>query len=231
MTIPYNPNVPLATSSPSQDQPILLANSQVINEYLNADGVDVGSSENVGFSNQRTLVRKTAPVAADQVNGRIFSMEDSDGNAQLFWISPIQDGSTISQITPVNTSSGAGTSGLYSYTQVITGALWRFTQAFWIMPNGLQVKTINVSGQALSAISSLAIPYYGNSGVSAPFASSVYSAILSTLSNSVVSAGGTVTGLFPNINAPNAANRTNVIIVPKVSSTISYTYVITLMGI
>jgi len=71
-TPPFNPNVPLATSSPSQDQPVLLANSQTWFQTWNADGVTAGSATNAGFSNQRTFVRRTSAPDANELNGQVF---------------------------------------------------------------------------------------------------------------------------------------------------------------
>lgn len=232
MSTPYNPNVPLPNSSPSQDQPILLANSQVINTAWGVDGVPFESSENIGFSNQRTLVRQAAAVAADENNGRIFSMNDTNGIAQLFWIAAQKDGAAISQITPVNQSSGAGVTGNYSYNQTIGGNSWLISQYFSILSTGLQIKFINIRGKLNTSVASVTVPYYGNEGVAAPFTTGVYAAFMNTLQLTSPTLGGVITGLYPDYAGVNGAGKTSLTFVPKPpSSTITYVYAITLMGV
>jgi len=176
-TPPFNPNVPLATSSPSQDQPVLLANSQTWYQTWNADGVTAGSSSNVGFSNQRTFVRRTAPPAANATNGQLFSQEDAAGVAQLYWIASTQDGGGISQIT-ANTPSGstAGSNGYYSATATFLGVTCTVQQWFWILPGNIQCKEIQITIPATTNVGFAGITFAGTGGVAAPFASQPFSA-------------------------------------------------------
>lgn len=174
MTLPFNPNVPLATSSPSQDQPILLSNSQTWNTTWNADGVTAGSSTNVGYSNWRTFVRRLAgnTPAPDSVNGRLFSMEDAAGVAQLFWLAAIQDGGGYTQLTSNSPDgSNAGSSGYYSQVIPIGTLSLVVQQWFWILPGNLQVKVIQFVMPNTSPPVLYNLNYVGNGGVEAAFAS------------------------------------------------------------
>lgn len=210
MTLPFNPNVPLATSSPSQDQPILLSNSQTWNTTWNADGVTAGSSTNIGYSNWRTFVRRSAgnTPAPDPVNGRVFSMEDAAGVAQLFWLAAAQDGGGSTQLTSNSPDgSNAGSSGYYSY--VITASPYTVTvqQWFWILPGNLQVKIILYGTNSSSRTSVYyGLPYVGNGGVAANFASSPLIS-MNTFNQEGVPVTGirTTTSPLPaTINASNA---------------------------
>jgi len=239
-TPPFNPNVPLATSSPSQDQPVLLANSQTWYQTWNADGVTAGSATNIGFSNQRTFVRRTVPPSANATNGQVFSQEDAAGIAQLFWIAAAQDGGGISQITS-NTPSGstAGSSGYYASTQVISGASCTVEQWFWILPGNLQVKIIRVSQQTAATASGVyqSFTYAGTGGVSSPFASQPITAFYSTsLSNVAIGGTGSITSYASSI--PSSPSTTGAYIngaVVPVSLTLtnnpSYVTTLTVLGI
>jgi hypothetical protein len=196
-TPPFNPNVPLATSSPSQDQPVLLANSQTWYQTWNADGVTAGSSSNVGFSNQRTFVRRTAPPAPNATNGQLFSQEDASGVAQLYWIASTQDGGGISQITS-NTPSGstAGSNGYYASTLNALGVVCTVQQWFWILPGNIQYKQIRIDIPVVSIPNAqnpqlAGITFAGTGGVAAPFASQPISATYYFAANIDLSVGTT----------------------------------------
>lgn len=210
MTLPFNPNVPLATSSPSQDQPILLSNSQTWNTTWNADGVTAGSSTNVGYSNWRTFVRRLAgnTPAPDSVNGRLFSMEDTAGVAQLFWLAAIQDGGGYTQLTSNSPDgSNAGSSGYYSYVIAASPYAVTIQQWFWILPGNLQVKIIqsNVPPSANSSVAYYALPYVGNGGVAANFASQPLIGMVSSGSGVLAN----IKGLFASSGTlPSASSTT-----------------------
>lgn len=172
-TPPFNPNVPLATSSPSQDQPVLLANSQTWFQTWNADGVTAGSSTNAGFSNQRTFVRRTSAPTANAANGQLFSMEDADGIAQLFWLAATQDGGSISQLTanaPGEVPSGS--SGYFSYPISITSASYTVEQVYWATSGGLQIKAMRITQKTTrssSTTQNMKFIYAGTGGGGVPF--------------------------------------------------------------
>lgn len=175
MLTPYNPNVPQANNSPSQDQPTMLTNSQTWNSCWETDHTPYSSSSNVGLHQKVTLVQQSSSPTANATNGILFSQPDASNIPQLYWMLSAAAGGGIQQLTSyiAGGSSSAGSSGYYAYTlSVPSGGYLTIQQWFWILPGNLQIKMFQITGTNVSDRSQtiVAIPYYGTNQVLAPFA-------------------------------------------------------------
>lgn len=97
----YNSSVPATNDNPSDDQPLMLINTQSINDILAVDHVTFGLS-NGGTHSKVTLLSPAADPSLTGVQGQVYT-KTTGGIAQLFFA----NSSLVNQLTSAVSTSGS----------------------------------------------------------------------------------------------------------------------------